>query len=232
DELAEEFRTSSAHEGRKLGIVIGEVQEGCRGSKLLPLKKHRRLRKKQEQRGDGAVAPRTGHLVQAQSACRVGDLVVILGEVQEAEGRDVQRRRAAPTLLPLEPRALVQKPELRERNELLGGAAIATVVRLVATCRSDDSAVVKVVVPEAVEPIASLCRTAYQARLLGLVLSHDDRRASSGSVSHDLGDLGKDVGRRVVKDLLSCVQAQAVEVELVDPVRRVLANSSRTGREC
>ena len=87
-----------------------------------------------------------------------------------------------------------------------------------------------VVVPQRVEAVAAARRIAHQARVLRLVFGDDVDRALAAARRADApDDVGEDVRRRRVLDVLRRVEAQAVEVELVDPVARVL-DEERAGR--
>ena len=95
------------------------------------------------------------------------------------------------------------------------------VVGLAPPGERDQRAVVEVVVPERVESVAAAGGRAGEARLLRLVLGDDDRLAPARRLAHPAGDRCEDVFVGVVEDALRRVEAQAVHVELLDPVARV-----------
>src|SRR5262249_45066059 len=100
--------------------------------------------------------------------CAVGDLIVILQVADERPRRKIQGRRSAPVALPAIVLALIQKPALDRRNDLLGRPEIVAVVRFPATCQSHQRAVMEVVVPERVQSITPVSRRAYELSLLRL----------------------------------------------------------------
>src|SRR5947209_12677264 len=79
----------------------------------------------------------------------------------------------------------------------------------------------KVVVPEAVESVAAALKRSDEARLLRLVLGDDERRSARRRRAHLARERSDDVVAGIVVDALRRVEAQAVEVELLDPVARV-----------
>src|SRR5690242_15106739 len=91
----------------------------------------------------------------------------------------------------------------------------------------------KVVIPERVEIIAAAGGGTDQLGSLGLVLGHDDRRPAARGGSYLAPDGGDDVIRRGVEEVLRRVQAQPVEVILLDPVAGIgeeeLAHGLRSG---
>src|ERR1043165_6441214 len=106
-ELLEELAPPLGHEGRQLGLVIGEGEERRGRGELLPLKQHRRLRREQEERRERADVGLPRELVDALAVGGVRDLIVVLQEADEAPRREAARRRAAPLLLPRVPLALI-----------------------------------------------------------------------------------------------------------------------------
>src|SRR5579884_593523 len=141
--------------------------------------------------------------------------------MHEVTRLDVERRRAAPLLLPGVPLALIEEAVLHRAQKLLRVAAIAAVIRLVATGRRDARRMMEVVVPQAVEPAAVDRLRAKQARALRLVFADDDRATSAGRVAYLARHRGDDVRRRFVEDLLRRVESQSVEMKFLDPVARV-----------
>ncbi len=140
-------------------------------------------------------------------------------------GRDTQGRRAAPVALPLVALALVEEAVLGGGDELLRRAFIVGVVSLAPARERDHRRVMKVVVPEAVEPVAE-----NHPRVLRLVLADDDGRAPPRGAAHLARQRREKVLVRVVRDALRGVEAEAVEVELLDPVARVREEELADGR--
>src|SRR5688500_15807835 len=100
-------------------VVIREVQEWSGRAEFLPLKKHRRLAGKQQNRRERAVSSRARQLVQPASVEGVRDLVVVL-EIPHALMRiDVQRRSASAPLVKHVVLTLIQDSVLERRHELL-----------------------------------------------------------------------------------------------------------------
>src|SRR5277367_383751 len=128
---------------------------------------------------------------------------------------------AEPFLLPGEELALVEKAPLHRRYQLLRSAQIVRGVRLAVAAQSDAGAVVKIVVPDRIDAEAAVRRGAHQPGLLGFVLGDHDGLAAAASLAHSPRDLGQEMRCRTIEDLLRRVQAQAVEMVLVDPVARI-----------
>src|SRR5262249_10872244 len=152
--LPEEFAAAFPYRFSEIGLEVGKVQKRRGRRELLPLKEHRRARHQQKQRGHRAPATGARQLVAAQSAGRVGDLVVILKERDERRRLKSPARGAARSALPVVVLTLKQVAILGRRDELLRLAASVAVVRLRASGERDHRAVMKVVVPEAVEAVA------------------------------------------------------------------------------
>src|SRR6185437_2354725 len=220
-ELCEEFLASFAHRGRKLARVIGEIEERARRLEFLPLKEQRCLRREEQQRSERAEPARTRLVVNTPAGGAVGELVVVGDEGDEARWRQIECRSAARLMLPPVPLALVEKPVLGRRQQLLRGAAVAVEVGLVAAGGGDPSAVVEVVVPERVEAVPAGAARTGELRFLRLVLADDDRGAPAGAGTSRRRQLGDDVRRRAVGDGLRGIETQTVEVELFDPVAGV-----------
>ena len=124
----------------------------------------------------------------AQAAAGIGDLVVILDEGHERRRLQSKTGRAATLLLPGIPLPLVEVAPLERRDKLLGRAVIIGVIGLVAPGQRDHGAVVEVIVPEGIEPIAALRWRAYQVGLLPLVFRHQEGSAPVGRLAHGAGD--------------------------------------------
>ena len=169
----------------------------------------------------------------ATAGRRVGDLIVVL------EKGDEPRRRRGPSvgvprraLLPGIPLSLIQKSPLRQRDEFLRRAEVVGVVRLAPAGERDHGRVMKVVVPQRVEAeAAARRRTAAASHVLRLVLRDQKNRSIAGRRrARPSRHLGQHMRRRGVEDLLRRIEAQTVEMKLVDPVRGVRDHELAHGR--
>ena len=137
-----------------------------------------------------------------------------------ADERNVEGRRAAPLPLATVPLALVQPTALEDRDQLLRRAEIIAVVPLASARGGDPGGVVEIVAPEHVEAEAAARRVAEQPGVLGLALADDKHPTIPGRLAHPPGDRPEDVLRAGIEEGLRAVDSHAVDVELVDPVRR------------
>ena len=80
---------------------------------------------------------------------------------------------------------------------------------------------VEVVVPHRVEATPALVERTDELRLLGLGLGEDEDRAFARGRARARADLAEDVDGGCIMDALRRVEAEAVEMELVDPVGSV-----------
>ena len=109
---------------------------------------------------------------------------MVLDEGDERGRRHVKARLPATYPLPRVPLALVEVAVLHRRNELLCRASVVRVIRLVAAGESDHGRVVEVVVPQGVQAVPALLDRVHDARVLWLVLVHDDGRSSLRRGAH------------------------------------------------
>src|SRR5258707_9655313 len=109
----------------------------------------------------------------------VGDLVVVLQEIDEVGRRQVERRGAAPLLLPGKNLSLVEVAPFEGRDEFLRIAVIVGVVGFIAADERHHGGMMEVVVPNCIQAVAALLRRAYEASSLPLVLGDDDDRTIS-----------------------------------------------------
>src|SRR5205807_2712873 len=86
---------------------------------------------------------------------------------------------------------------------------------------SHESAVMKIVVPECVEPVAALVAGLNEADFLRLVLRYKESRAAACCFAHPARDSSQNVIGRVIVNVLRGVQPQAVEMKFIDPVAGV-----------
>ena len=194
-ELRQELRSSLANQLRQFLLVIGKVEERAARGKLLTLEQHRRPGRQQQQGGHPPVAARTGQLVDAQTAGRVGDLVVVLNEVDETARVEVETRRPAPVLLPLVALPLVEITPLDHRDEFLWISQVVGVVRLVVAGQGHHCAMMEVVVPQGIKAVAAAVEGPHESALLRLVLGDQQRRAAVRRLPHASRNCRQDVLR-------------------------------------
>ena len=216
--LRQKLSAAFAHRLGQLALEVGEVHERRRGVEFLALKQHRRARSEQQQRRHRAPPGGARQRVAAHAARRVRDLIVVLQKRHERRLRQMQRGSAAHIALPVIVLALKEEAVLRRGDELLRLAACVAVVRLAASGQRHHRTVVKVVVPQRVDPVAALFQRPDQPRVLRLVLRHDEDRTMTCRSTRAPADCGQQVLRRPIEDLLRGVEPQAVEMKLVDPV--------------
>src|SRR5688572_27652886 len=113
---------------------------------------------------------------------------MILDERDELRRRQIERVMAAAVFLPLVALALIDKAPLERRDEFLGRAFVIGVVSFVVAGRGDVGSVVKIVVPDRIEAIASFGQRANQAGFLPLVFIHDQDRPLAGGGPRFLAD--------------------------------------------
>src|SRR5207237_24692 len=80
----------------------------------------------------------------------------------------------------------------------------------------------KVVVPDAVEPVTLLFRRPDKLRLLRLVFRDDDDRPIAGSFAGMPRQRGEHVIVRFIIDVLRRIEPQPVEMKLGDPIAGVV----------
>src|SRR5688572_18686108 len=146
---------------------------------------------------------------------------MILEKVDEPRGFDIPRRRTAPLLLPGVVLALVEKAVFGGRHELLRRPQVIRVVRLTPAGERDHGGVMPVVVPEGIQTESAFVRGSEEADILGLVFADDERPTRARRLSDLRAHLSDDVDRAVVVHVLRCVETQAIEMELLDPVARI-----------
>jgi hypothetical protein len=104
---------------------------------------------------------------------------VILEKYNETFCSEIKRLRAACLLLPLVPLPLIQEAVFRGGDELLRAPPIVGVIGLVVPDVRDHGAVMKVVIPESVQAIATVSRRAQKPGVLHLVFSDDERKTTA-----------------------------------------------------
>ena len=111
----------------------------------------------------------------------------------ELFGRCYRRRGAATPTLPLVALALIEEAVFDCGDELLRRALVVRVISFASAREGDPRAVMKVVVPEAVESVAAALKRSDKARLLRLVLGDDCRRSARRRLARLARERGDDV---------------------------------------
>ena len=219
-EAGELLAPSLSHGFRKVALEIAEEQERLARAPLLAHEQHRDLRQKEGNARQRPHHPRRRQDAQTLAERPVADLVVVLEEGHERQGRKRAARTAA--------RTTAVRRHLALKGEPLGqGAAeqfclaIVDVIAARLSGRRDMQPMMNVVVP--LRGVANGFG-AFPAQPFGLVLFVLDEEVDRAIEARTdaFGDLVEDVGTAVVLDRMHRVEAQPVEVELVDPVFGVL----------
>ena len=123
-------------------------------------------------------------------------------------------RRVAPRV---EERLAIHVGDRRDAREVL-------VVAVPLAGERDVDGVVNVVRPLRVEPVAALLRRTDQPRIIQVALRHELHLAAEPApeLVHLVGQLLEKGERAEVEDALHRVEPQRVDVELRDPVQRVV----------
>ena len=136
------------------------------------------------------------------------------------------RRRLAARLAALVPGyvALIGEALRQAAAEPLDGpVGVIAVIAVVLAGQQHVPAMVHVVVPlRRVQARRAALVARQPACLVGAVLKDEMHVAAGQGGAHALGDLGDDVRPAVVEDGVHGIEAQAVEVELLEPVERVV----------
>ncbi len=183
-ELREKGASPLAHGMRQFATMVGKIEERARRREFLPLEQHRDSWHQQEIGGHRAQPAGARQRVTALASAGIGDLIMVLQKDDKAFRRQIERRCAARFALPLVALPLIKKPVLGGRDELARAAAVIRVVGFVPAGQRDRSAVMEIVVPQRVEPVAAVLSRSQQPRLLRLVLSDDERAAAMRRRSH------------------------------------------------
>src|SRR6266446_1239936 len=148
----------------------------------------------------------------------VRHLIVVLQEGDERGGLQPEPWRATALLLPCVPLALVEITPFDGGDKLLRLAQMVGIVSLIMSGQRHHRAMMKIVIPERVDAIASLLLWPHQLHVLRLVLRHDDGCAPAGHLAYAPRYGGKDMIGRLIIDILRRIKPQAVEVEFFNPV--------------
>src|SRR5262249_47439680 len=126
---------------------------------------------------------------------------------------------------------LEKKSPLDGRNQLLWTAGIVRIIRFSATGQCDSCCVVKIIVPDRVEPTAASPRRAGQLGTLRFILADKHDRPLSSGAARFLRNRRENMFWRAVEHLLRRIEAQAIEMKLFNPIACVrqeeFANSGR-----
>ena len=209
----------------EFGAEIAEERERLRRPPFLAHEQHRDRGAQQIERGNGADRFRRRQGGDPVAHGAVADLVVVLQEGDERGGRQMGAG-LAPGLPSLEGRrfALKRKSLGQGAAELRHVAVIVAVVAAALAGRRDVQPVVQVVGPLRVVP-ARLARGVElePARLVGVVLEHEmDVSARAQLAANPFGEFRQQMARAVVDDRMDGIQPQAVEMELLEPIKRVV----------
>ena len=215
--LSEKLAASLADGPVQLGFMVGEVQKRGRGGEFLPLEQHRDPGHQQQISRHRATPAGAGQRVQPRTGHRVGDLIVVLQEHDKGFGRQVESRGTARLLLPDITLALIEEAVFRGCHELARSAAVIAVIGLAPSGQRHHGAVMKIVVPQRVEPAAAALRRPREPGLLRLVLADHDRVSAASGLADLTGNRRHDVLVRGVEHLLGRVEAQPVEMIFLDP---------------
>src|SRR5438105_3905440 len=127
---------------------------------------------------------------------------MVFQKADEVRGIQVKSWVAAPFLLPAIALALVEKTPLGGRDEFLRLAGVVHVIGFTTPGQGDAGGVMKIVVPQGIQAVAPLGRRANKLRMLRFILGDQVGLTGSAGSTNRLGNLGEDMHRRRVKDLL------------------------------
>ena len=208
--------------GEQLEVgVVDEEREGRRLGVLLAHQEQRRERP-EDDGGGGHEAP--GPAVRrALAVGGVADVVVIGGEHDEAAGIDVVGR---PTMAATPERRVpaVEHPAVGEGVGEVADAVVVGVVAPPVAEQGDVQAVVDVVVPHAVEPDATSLDRRDEPGVVAGALGDDEHVPPErlGPGVHGLAELLQERPGRLIGDGIDGVEAEAVDVEVLDPLTGAL----------
>ncbi len=126
--------------------------------------------------------------------------------------------RSAALLLPFIVLALIQKPTLCGGNEFLRTAGVVVEVALARAGQCYPRRMMEVVVPHAIQIKPALIQRKELLAALALIFGHHEDFPRAGRPTCMANEIGDDMHRTAVIDRLDCVQSQAVQMKLVDPI--------------
>jgi hypothetical protein len=110
--LPQECLSSFVYERCQFLLMIRKEEKWTRGGELLPLEQHRRTWSEQKERRHSAIPTGAAQGMAAQSAGRIGDLIMVLDKRHKCCRFEAKGRRPPGLLLPPVPLALIQIPPL------------------------------------------------------------------------------------------------------------------------
>ena len=138
----------------------------------------------------------------AFSGAGIGDLVVVLQKDDKAFRGEVERRRTARFPLPLVTLPLIEETVFSGSDELTRTTTVVRVVGFVMSGQGHHSAVMKVVVPQGVEPVTTPLGRMQKLGVLRLVLTHDKGDFAASRRSHLPNDRGDNM---IFRSKIACV---------------------------
>jgi hypothetical protein len=100
-------------------------------------------------------------------------------------------------------------------------AAVVYVVAFVVACERAPDLMMEVVGPHGIESPPARRRRGHHVRQVAVIFGDQQHAALAGSGTHPAGELGEEVSRALVDQRVRGVEAQAVDVVLVDPVQSI-----------
>ena len=223
-EVGELLAPSAADRLDEVGVAVGrDVRERVRLGVLLAHEQHRHVRQGEQQRRGGLACLERGEVGQPVPGRAVADLVVVLQAGHEAVVGHVRGGRADGAAPVGGPAPRVQQAVAQHGGQVAQPRVVDVVGGVLAGQRGVQD-VVGVVEPLGVEPVPADLGGADQPRVLQVGLGHDpDQPAAPAALGvHGVGELGQQVGRRLVHDPVHGVEPQPVDVEVADPPHGVL----------
>ena len=213
------FRTASARSPEK----SQKKREGRGRLPFLAHEQHGDLREQQVDGRHGREGRGGRERVQPVAEGAVADLVVVLHEAHEGGRRQFPRGLAARTTPEGHDFALEREALRQGTAELVGVAHVVGVIGIALARGRHVQHVMDVVVPlRRVALGLAPVRPQEPARGILLVLEDEVERPVQRGVAGPDGEFVEDVGLGLVDDGVDRVEPQPVEVELLDPVERVV----------
>ena len=143
---------------------------------------------------------------------------MILDERDECFRRGSKCRCAARRFLPDVGLALKKIAVLGRGNEFLRRAHVICVISFAFLRERNSGAVMEIVVPHSVEIIATFTARSNQFGFLPLIFCEQKNRARTSRFARGAADGADDVFIRIVKNALRRIEAESIEMKLLDPV--------------
>ncbi len=207
----------------QVGAEVAEVEERLGRRPLLAHEDERQRRREEQHDGGRPHARLGGQRVQTLAQPSVADLVVILQELDERGDGERAGGRAPRPSTARRALALVREALGEAASEGRGRRMVVRVVARPLAGQEPVGGVVEIVVPLGPVRRRTLAARLEPARVVVVVLQHEMHVAArAGPAPHGLGQLVQDVTRRPVVDRVHGVQAEAVQVVLLEPVEGVV----------